>query len=192
MLDTQISVLLQGYIRDLLPAYNGYPVGIVGVQANMQYRQAGRPDGASVFIHQIGRVRVGWLARANTVNMDPDTGLPISVTRTQKQRMRSSFQISALVPQSPAITNCETLPPSESDVLDAVAQTLQSTAVLDSLTANGLAVERITEIRSMWVTGDDREQNVNNPSFDIIIVHNSVFSTTVPLIDSITLKIDRV
>lgn len=192
MREIEINILLQGYLRTLLPDFNGYPLGVVGVQADNQYRQAGRPDEAAIFVHQIGRSRVGWMSRKNTVNKDPDTGLPVSNTRTQKQRIETTFQFSALVPQSPAALDCECLPPTEVDVLDAAAMLLQSTYVIDDMRTKGIAMLRVGQVRSLWVAGDDREQNVNNPSFDIIVIHNTEFSVSVPLIDSITLVIDRV
>lgn len=191
MLDTAIATVLQGYLTALMPDFNGWPVGVVipdvGVQADAQVRQAGIPDQATIFCHQIHAKRIGWMQRKQGFVMVDGVS---TFTRIQKQRMETHLQFSALVPQSPG----DATAPMPSDILDAAASLLQSSYVIDDLIANhdGAQVLRVTDVSSFYIEGDDRNQIVNNPTFDIIVIHNRVFSVVAPVVDSTVVQIKRV
>jgi hypothetical protein len=159
MLEFQLNPLLRSLINDGIASWTGTPLpaGIV-VQKAFQPRQAGVPIAPTITVHNKGTLPRGFPKFENFT--DPDTQL---LMIRERQRKESTYGVGALVLQNPLLTNQLT----EVDVLEIVRFILQGQKTLDVLNPMDVGVLRITQVVSNYFI-DDRGQNENNPTFDII------------------------
>ncbi len=142
------------------------------VQKDQQPRQQGVPSTATIFFHHAGTVNVGWVDRREVWD-----SVNSVKTHTETQRRESRYQIGALAPQSPASPTA----PTPADFCAWASAIMQSSATIEYLAAQGVGVQHITNIQSTYFV-DDLGRNEENPSFDIVLSHQDVFSTAVPVI----------
>lgn len=163
MLEYQLQELLISTIAAGIAAWPGaaLPVGMT-IQQAYQPRQQGVPSGPAIFVHHKGPATPRGFPKFENYT-DPDTQ---ALMRRETQRMESTYQIGALVPQSPATPNQLT----EVDVLNIVRRILQGTGTLAILNPQDVGVFRVGTVDSNYFT-DDKAQNENNPIFVIILTH---------------------
>jgi hypothetical protein len=133
-----------------------------------QPRQQGVPSLATIFFLHIFTKNVGWVARKDVWNATNQ-----AMDHVETQRRESRFQIGALAPQTPSDPTL----PTAADFAWMAATTMQSSATLAMFLSNNCGVQHITDL-SVTYFEDDKGQNEANPSFDVVISHQDVF--TVP------------
>lgn len=176
MRDSALRVLLAKILNDGIARWAGDPLpGGLTVQQAYQPRQEGVPIGPTVFYHPKSRLPVGTMSASDVPNADGT-----AMVHTQHQRVESTFQIAALVPQSPADIDGMT----EIDVLDVMRWLLQDSVTIATLAPLNVGVLRVTTLTSAFFE-DDRHQNENEPMFDIILSHGDTVTTTTPIIDEV-------
>ena len=149
------------------------------VQRDNQPRQQGAPSTAVVLFHHIGTVNVGWPEKAEVWNATNG-----NFDHTETQRRESRYQIDAIAPQTPGDPTL----PTTADFVNAAAAVMQSDATILTLINSSVGVQHITDIRSTYFV-DDKGQNEENPSFDVILSHEDIFTTSTPKINSFVASI---
>lgn len=177
MRDSALRTLLVSTLTAGIARWTGdaLPVGLT-VQQAYQPRQEGVPLGPTIFFHPKDRTPVGTMSANDTISDDQTI-----FNHTQHQRVESTFQISALVPQSPADTDAMT----EIDVLEVMRWLLQDSVTIATLAPLNVGVLRVTKLSSSFFE-DDRHQNENEPMFDIILSHGDTVTTSTPIIDTVS------
>jgi hypothetical protein len=177
-IEAQLSILLQSVLTAGLAAR-----GVTAqVQQDQQARQQGTPSAATVFFHHIGTVNVGWPEKSDVWNAGNG-----NFDHTETQRRESRYQIGALAPRTPGDPTL----PTPADFCLAAAAVLQSDVTIATLQASSVGVQHITEIRSTYFV-DDRQQNEENPTFDVILSYQDVFTTSTPKITTISETVESV
>lgn len=126
----------------------------------------------TAYLYKVGDRRVGFVSRNDV--WDEDTN---QMVHTESQIYETTFQISALATQNPKTPTQYTA----SDVLNLIASILQSSAAVAAFEAQGVGIERITDVRNPYFL-DDREQNEAAPNMDFTLSHPQTIITTSPVI----------
>jgi hypothetical protein len=155
---------------------------IATVQKDNQPRQEGIPNAATIFFHHVGTVNIGWPEKQDVWNAANG-----NFDHIETQRRESRYQISALAPQTPSDPTL----PTPADFCNQAAAVMQSDVTIATLVSNGIGIRHITDIISIYFQ-DDKGQQEENPSFDIIFAHQDVFTTTTPIINDFTEKIEGI
>lgn len=142
------------------------------VQKDQQPRQQGVPSTATIFFRHVGTVNVGWVSRQE--QWDSINSVKI---HTETQGRESRYQISALSPLIPASPTT----PTPADFCAWASNIMQSSAAIEYLAARKIGVQHVTSIRSIYFI-DDFGRNEENPSFDVVLSHQDIFATTVPVV----------
>ena len=148
-------------------------------QAN-QPRQAGTLSTPEITFFHVASVNVGWPEKKDEYDEAHS-----KMVHSEIQNRESRWQIGAIVPRGP---NSTLMP---SDYLLACAGIMQSNATLDTLTAKSVGIQHITQIRSVWFV-DDKGQNSESPSFDIILSHQDVVISETPVLNAVKFQIEEV
>lgn len=172
MLDNQlisliISTLVAGEAAAGIP---GTPIA----QA-FQPTMEGTNTVPTAYIYKIGDRRYGFLQRSD--QWSSGSG---SIVHTEDQKYETTFQLSALATQNPATPTQMTA----SDLLNLCASILQSDVSIAAFQAAGVGIERITDVRNPYFL-DDRQQYEASPSFDFVMVHDQIITTTTPVLQEI-------
>lgn len=147
------------------------------IAAAFQPTQEGVATAPTAFIYKIGPDhRYGSMRREDIWDEDTST-----MTHIETQQYESMFQVSALVTQNPATPTQMTA----SDICNLCAAILQSDMAIMTFQANGVGIERITDVRNPYFM-DDRGRNEASPSFDFICTHKQIITSTVPIISAET------
>lgn len=174
MTDEQLYSIISEYIRD--------NVGIADLEVVQRYQpeSGGVSTNMQVFVDKIGDKRYGYPRESDV--WDEDTQ---AMVHTHLQQMESTFQISALQPKgaTESIT--------ASDLVNDIADLLQTQAAVQHFRNSGLAFIRVTDIRNSAFV-DDRERNEKEPSFDFTVQHVRVKISTSPSTSTITADVKRV
>lgn len=176
MLDNQLIQLFLPIIKHGLIA-NG--LTNVSVKQAYQPTQQGVNTNATVYFFKVSDHRYGWVGRVNTWNAD--TGQMIY---TETQNYETTFQINALVIQDPKTPNQYTA----SDLVNTVAQIMQSASTVQTLIDSDVGIYRITDIRNPYFM-DDKDRFEASPSFDFTLTHKQISQTITPVISSTKLDI---
>lgn len=183
MLEWKLQELLISTIRAGITAWAGAALpATLSIQQAYQPRQQGVPIDPAIFIYHKGTVPRGYPKFENYT--DPNTNV---LMRSERQRKESTYQIGALVLQSPATPDQLT----ESDVLEIIRHILQGAGTLAILNPLDVGVFRITAVNSNYFT-DDRSQNENNPIFDITLSHHEVVNYPAPAITTVTGTVNKI
>lgn len=167
--ESQLNILLASCLNAGLSVR-----GIVAtVQRDNQPRQQGVPSTPVILFSHIGTVNIGWPERAEMWNQTKG-----NFDHIETQRRESRYQIGALAPET---SGDPTLLKAADYVLAATA-IMQSDATITTLLANNVGVRHITDIRAIWFV-DDKGQNEQSSSFDVVFGHQDVFTTSTPKIN---------
>lgn len=158
--------------------------GIPGVKVKQSYQptQQGAESGPTAYVHKVGDVRRGAAEVVERWNEDAS-----AIVRTETQALETTWQVDARVPQDPTNETART----PADVVNAAAMVMQSRAMREFLTANGLGILRIPDVRNPYNT-DDSDRFAAAPSFDFTITHQLVLTTTVPVVETTEFRLARV
>lgn len=118
-----------------------------------------------------------------TVGSETMTASAPTMVHTETQQYESTFQISVLATQNPATPSQYTA----SDICNLCASILQSSTAIETFEAQGVGIERVTEVRNPYFL-DDREQFEASPSFDFTLTHRQIVVSTIPIAQSIDLE----
>ena len=174
-------------IRLFLPIINAGLVADgfvqVKVQQSNQPTMQGINTNPTVYFYKIGDRRFGWRKGEDVW----DTINSIMV-HTELQYYETTFQISALVLQSPKNPSQYTA----SDLVNEVAAILQSDNTIQTLEAQSVGILRVTDVRNPYFM-DDRDNFEASPSFDFTLTHQQIRISGDPVIElPILLNIKRV
>lgn len=147
-----------------------------GFMQRFQPIQQGRPNNRTVYWHKLNDRRIGT---AHVTNTPTDAG----IVRREVQSMSTTLQLTCTQPVDIAADAL-----TQADVLGIVAASLQGQNAVAWFIERGLSVERVTDIRTIYVN-NDRDQNEPSPSFDITLKHNDIFVDDVPQINEYELRI---
>lgn len=178
MTDNELIALLIGILRAAFTAQDLE----VKVRQSYQPRQQGTPTPKTVLINKIFNKRFGYLSRNDEYDEDAQV-----MRHTEKQWMETTFQITALAIQNPTTPE----EPTASDLVNNVAQILQTDATLAVLRASNVGIYRISDIRNPYFV-DDKERFEASPSFDFITTHEQVYISEVPVLQSTEFQIIEV
>lgn len=132
----------------------------------------------TAYIYKISDRRFGFLGRSDVWNTNTS-----QMVHTETQQYESTFQLSTLATQNPATPTQYTA----SDICNLCASILQSSAAVATLEAQGVGIERVTDVRNPFFL-DDREQFEASPSFDFTLTHKQIITSTTPIAQSIDLQ----
>lgn len=105
------------------------------------------------------------------------------MVHTETQQYETTFQIGVLATQSPASPGY-----TASDIANLVRYTLQSMACVATFEAQGVGIERVTQVRNPAFT-DDKARHEFEPSFDFILTHKQIIQSFGPVISGTELQI---
>lgn len=140
----------------------------LGVQMRHQPSQAGRPSATTAYFQKIHASRIGMAQRRHVHN--PLAGYQV----LSRQRIETTVQWSATCAPSPELIT------TPGDVLQIVAQVLQSDAGIRAMIDAGMAPLRIRDITIVQVR-NDRNEWEEQPVFDAVLVHSDFFTDGVPV-----------
>ena len=168
MREIDLAILLRSVLVDGLTSR--------GITANVkqsnQPRQQGIPTTATVFFFHVGTINVGYPEKKDVWNSGND-----NFDHTETQNRESRWQINALAPQLPSSTTAMTA----ADYALAAAAIMQSDSTIVALKNAGVGVQHITNVRSVWFQ-DEKQQNEENPTFDVILSHQDISTISTPVV----------
>lgn len=180
MNDKQIAAL---FVSQLLPRMQAQTdLAGVGLARKYQPRQQGAATGPIVYFFKVGDHNHGSPQRRETYNE-----AEVIFGQTQQQLVETTYQFAAWIPQDPANTSALT----ESDVLNIVSAIMQSDALITAFRAAGVGIQRVTDIRNPYFV-DERNRFEAEPTFDIVLTHYRILSSTLPAVDTFEANISRV
>lgn len=170
------ELAIYGVLFPLLDAYLAaqYPTLTITCYRSYNPTQQGAPDDGIVVLHRLGSKRYGSPRRAS--HWDGD-----SEVFTETQLYETTFQVDGLMIENPVTATASTV--TTVDIVQSVAEYLQSYDGLAALRAAGLSILRITDIRLTYIT-DDRNRDEAAPSFDFVLLHESVTIAETPYIQT--------
>ena len=144
---------------------------VVGKQS-YQPRLQGVAVGPCYFLTAISDHRYGFPQRTDVWDE-----LAEAMVHTERQFVETTFQVDALWPQNPS----DTTGPTATDLVQRVADIMQSDATVAALKALDLAVYRIETVNRPQFQ-DDRDQFESSPSLTFVIFHKRETVTVSPTI----------
>jgi hypothetical protein len=177
MLDNQLIQVFLPVINAGLTAYGYTGVSVV---ASHQPTQQGIPTGPTVYFYKLNDRRYGFLRRFDTW-VDP------VMVHTEEQQYETTFQVNALVIQSPGTPNQYTA----SDLVNDVAFIMQSDDTREILYNNNISILRVTDIANPYFV-DDKDIFEASPSFDFTLSYTRTKVSTSKVVDHVEFDINRV
>lgn len=177
MRDNELFILTRQWLNTAAPLRDIaalYPL-------RFQPTQQGRATERAVMMHIVNYKRIGQ-RKVVAVNGD---GLGL-MPRTETQSMETTLQFSVTQPldlDDDALTH--------GDVLNTIAGVLQSDDAIKFFIANGASLLRVGEVRGGYAR-NDRDQEEQNPTFDLTVKHNTVFVDGVPQITVFDFQVQAV
>jgi hypothetical protein len=150
---------------------------------------AGIPANTTIASKGTGTGGIGTynLSTSLSISSEPLTTATMTMVHTEEQQYETTFQLSALATQNPATPTQYTA----SDICNLCAAILQSSVAIQTFEANGVGIERVTDVRNPYFD-DDRQQNSASPSFDYCLTHKQTIKSTTPIISTTVIQIDEV
>ena len=175
MLESSLAALIKTTLDDGL-AVRSLPAT---VKQGNQPRQVGTLSTPEVTFFHISTVPVGWPERKDEWDQENER-----LIHKEIQNLESRWQMGAVIPQ---VVTDSTLP-TAADYLRVCVAIFQSNATLKTLVAQDVGIQHISLVRSVWYV-DDKGQNAESPSFDVILAHQDIFITETPVITAFKLQI---
>ena len=144
--------------------------GLADVKVKQSYQptQQSPSNGRVIFMHKVSNPQVG-------------TGIGYSGTkRLQQYLKRASFQFDALAQQDPSDTNSLTA----GDIVTIAADLFQSYDSVRMLKAEGVSIERITDVRPSYFI-NDKDRHESSPSFDLTVNYQQVYEQEIPSVTGV-------
>lgn len=165
MRDNQVIIAIIAELNNQLSDNN---LSDVKVKQSYQPTQQSVSEERRIFIHKITNPQVG----SGLVYNDDK--------RTQQHLKRASFQFDALAQQDPSDINSLTA----GDIVTIAADLLQSYDALRNLRANGVNIERVTDVRPSYFI-NDKDRNESSPSFDLTVTYIHEYEKEIPSITGV-------
>ena len=146
----------------------GQPLGIMQAY---QPTQQGAPTAPTVTMHTVSSVRYGWPKRYSV--WDNNAG---AMRHHEEQAMETTIQFTMRQSSAGSATA-----PTETDVIQLVADAVQSDTFIAAVYTEGVQLLRITDVRMGRFIGDNG-QNMNWPSFDIVLKHSREYVNAAPVV----------
>lgn len=158
--------------------------GIPGtpVKQAFQPTQQGLNTCPTAYLYKLYDHRMGFPYRGDVWN--PATS---QMVHTELQQYETTFQISALATQDPKTPTQYTA----SDILNLIAYILQSSVAIAVFEAQGVGIERVTQVRNPYFL-DDRQRNEAAPNLDFTMTHKQIIASTSPIISESILQVTEV
>lgn len=171
MSDDELIALFGGIIEAGL-----VELDITGVTLEQAYASVliGVTTGAMISFFKVADHRYGIRKSESVWNPEDEKEI-----RTTEQVYESTFQIQALVPQTPSPDFVMTA----SDLINTVAQILQDEDAVNTFQQSGVGILRVTDVRNPYFM-DDHDQFEACPSFDFTLTHKQITTKEVPVIES--------
>lgn len=138
------------------------------VISQYQTQQQGRPETAITF-HRLFDVYYG---SPGIFRRDEVTD---GIVEDEITIVESTYQLSAITKESPEVSAISAV-----DIVNTLARVMRSQLFMDLLMAGDAQILRVTDSRNNWAK-NDRDQYEPNPSFDAIITHKEVYTSTTPI-----------
>lgn len=163
-------------IQIFLPVINAALIadGFTGVtvkQANQPTMQ-GIQTNPAIYFFKVANIRYGYLGRK-----DKWSSMSSEMEHAESQYYESTWQVSALVLQSPATPNQYTA----SDLVNEVASIMQSDQTRDILNQSGIGILRVRDVSNPYFV-DDRDNFEASPSFDFTLTYENIRASISPII----------
>jgi hypothetical protein len=133
----------------------------VVVEQSSQPTMQGINTKPSIYFFKVGSKRYGYLGRDDVWDADA-----VDMVHSEKQYYESTWQVMALVLQSPLTPNAYTA----SDLVTEVSSIMQSDSTRDILNQNGIGILRVQEISNPYFV-DDRDNFEASPAFEFVLVY---------------------
>lgn len=179
MLDNQLIQVFLPIINNGLAAF-GY--SNVTVIASNQPTQQGIPTGATVYFYKLNDHRLGFLRRFDTWDSINDV-----MIHTEEQQYETTFQVNALVIQSPYTPDQYTA----SDLVNDVCFIMQSDSTREILYNNEISILRVTDVTNGYFV-DDKDNFEASPSFDFTLSYTRTKVSTSNVVDHVEFDVNRV
>lgn len=166
------DLLTAGFAMSVSPMQN------VIITKAAQSTQQGVPSGATVFMTKLPDYRYGSRG-VKDVWVPTDTMGGGIEQHTETQQYESTFQLNCLVTTLPSTPD----QPTAADLLNFAAYIMQSQATIDTLQAQGIGIERVTQVRNIPFK-DDRDNFEYSPSFDFVLTHKQIVTTEIDVLQS--------
>lgn len=154
------------------------------VKQAWQPTQQGTPTAPTVFMTLVSHRRYGS-TRFSDEYIPPVPPATEGIMRHSEEQMyETMFQLNGLSIQDP--TNANQL--TAGDLINIAAFIMQSEVTRASLRAQGIGIERITDVRNPKFS-DDRDRFEASPSLDFVLVHKWIVTSEVPVLQSTELQI---
>lgn len=193
MTDAELQALIVAQLTTRIPLFPQL-AGIAGLEVaqNFQPRQEGRRTSPTIYFVKISHRRYGFTGTRNTYvpPTDPPPPPPAALgtfLHEEVQVYEQRYQFMALVPQNPA----QPMALTASDVLDTVAGILGSDACRAAMQAQGVGIQRITDVRNPYFTNDQNRFEAD-PSFDVVFCHTRTLESIAPKVEAYDLRVTRV
>lgn len=170
MTDNQMIQLFLPVIKAGLQT-DGF-TNVIVKQAN-QPTQQGINTGPTVYFYKISNKRYGFLGRLDVWDSNAS-----EMVHTESQYYETTWQVSALVLQSPKTPNQYTA----ADLVNEVASIMQSDNTRAILNNAGVGILRIIELPNPYFV-DDRDQFEASPSLEFVLTSQASRVTTNPKIE---------
>jgi len=152
------------------------------VKRNYQPRQQGAPSTPVILFYHVSSILVGWPAKQDVWNSTTS-----DFDHIETQNRESTWQISALAPQTPLSATAMTT----ADYVLAASMVIQSDPAVKLMAQSEVGLRHVTDVRSMWFA-DEKGQFEESPSFDIVLSYQAILKTSTPKIDKFSLIIEGV
>lgn len=159
MLDNPLFSLIRSVVTNGLLQFSDLTVVVA---RDYQPTQQGMTTGPAVYIHVIGDNRYGHPLKKDVWNEDNQ-----QMEHTESVIMETTFQVNARILVNPADTTQVTA----SDLVNLVAQILQSDIAISTFREQNIGIYRITSVRQTYIQ-NDKDRNEISPSFDFTVTHD--------------------
>lgn len=174
MLDNALLTLI---IQVLMAGEEAAGIPGTPIAQAFQPQQQGVDSQPTAYIYKLFDHRYGFLQRT-------DEWVNSEMVHTENQKYETTFQLSALATQNPATPTQYTA----SDICNLCAAILQSDQARATFMAQGVGIERVTDIRNPYFE-DDRQQFEASPSFDFVMTHNQIITTIIPILQDTVINL---